>query len=85
LHARGTFTWSEWSNTLVHEIKHGQTAGDPDSEATYYLLWLRALERVVVQAGVTSMQTLTMYRDAWDRAAHRTPHGHAIELQPGDG
>ena len=28
--------------------------------------------------------TLHRYRDAWDHAADRTPHGAPIELTPGD-
>jgi hypothetical protein len=27
---------------------------------------------------------LARYRDAWDHAADRTPHGMPIELRPGD-
>ena len=34
--------------------------------------------------GVAGRDTLTRYRDAWDRAADRTPHGTPIELSPDD-
>jgi hypothetical protein len=33
---------------------------------------------------VTTAATLHRYRDAWDHAAHRTPHGRPIELRPED-
>jgi hypothetical protein len=33
---------------------------------------------------VASSATLTRYRDAWDHAADRTPHGAPIELRPED-
>jgi hypothetical protein len=42
------------------------------------------LERLVATKGVASADTLARYRDAWDRAADRTPHGTPIELRPGD-
>jgi nitrile hydratase accessory protein len=84
LHERGVFTWPEWAATLAAEIKRAQAAGDPDTGETYYLHWLAALERLVAEKGVTSAATLTRYRDAWDHACDRTPHGKPIELQPSD-
>jgi nitrile hydratase accessory protein len=84
LHERGVFTWSEWADALGAEIKHAQAAGDPDTGETYYRHWLAALERLVAEKGVTTQDTLYHYRDAWDHACDRTPHGQPIELQPGD-
>jgi nitrile hydratase accessory protein len=84
LHQRGLFTWTEWAATLAAEIKRAQAAGDPDTGETYYRHWLATLERLVAEKGVASRETLTRYRDAWDRAADRTPHGTPIELSPDD-
>ena len=84
LHQRGLFTWPEWAATLAAEIKCAQAAGDPDTGETYYRHWLAALERIVGEKGVTNAQTLARYRDAWDHAADRTPHGLPIELKPED-
>jgi nitrile hydratase accessory protein len=84
LHARGLFTWPEWAATLADEIKRAQSAGDPDTGETYYHHWLRTLERLVAEKGATDARTLARYRDAWDHAADRTPHGEPIELRPED-
>lgn len=84
LHARGLFTWSEWAAALADEIARAQAAGDADTGETYYLHWLATLERLVAEKGVTSATTLTRYRNAWDHAADRTPHGKPIELTPTD-
>jgi len=84
LHARGLFSWPEWAATLADEIKRAQAAGDPNTGETYYLHWLNALERIVAEKGVTDASTLARYRDAWDHAADRTPHGTPIELKPED-
>jgi nitrile hydratase accessory protein len=84
LHERGLFTWPEWSATLGNEIKRAQAVGDPDTGETYYEHWLAALERLIAEKGVASPDTLTRYRDAWDHAADRTPHGAPIELKPDD-
>ena len=84
LHGRGLFTWPEWAATLADEIKRAQAAGDPDTGETYYRHWLNALERLVADKGVADTATLERYRNAWDHAADRTPHGAPIELQPED-
>jgi len=84
LYDRGVFTWPEWAATLAEEIKRAQAAGDPDTGETYYHHWLNALERIVATKGVTDAQTLARFRDAWDRAAERTPHGAPIALTPED-
>jgi len=84
LHQRGVFTWPEWAAALADEIKRAQAAGDPDTGATYYSHWLATLERLVTEKGIASEPTLARYRDAWDRAADRTPHGTPIELRPDD-
>ncbi|WP_027536091.1 nitrile hydratase accessory protein [Bradyrhizobium sp. WSM3983] len=84
LHDRGVFTWPEWAVALADEIKRAQAAGDPDTGETYYLHWLATLEGLVARKGVASMDTLSRYRDAWNHAADRTPHGKPIELRPED-
>jgi len=84
LEARGLFTWTEWAETLGAEIRSARQAGDPDTGATYYHHWLAALERVTAAKGIVDPSTLARYRDAWDRAADRTPHGMPIELRAED-
>jgi len=84
LHAYGLFTWNEWAAALADEIKRAQAKGDPDSGETYYRHWLATLERLIADKGVVTAETLHRYRDAWDHAADRTPHGSPIELKPED-
>jgi nitrile hydratase accessory protein len=84
LHARGLFTWNEWANTLGDEIKRAQAAGDADTGETYYRHWLATLEKLVADKGIATSDTMHRYRDAWDHAADRTPHGSPIELRPED-
>jgi len=84
LYDKGLFAWTEWAAMLGEEIKKAQAAGDPDTGATYYRHWLATLERMVAEKNVTTVETLTQYCHAWDRAAHRTPHGSPIELRSED-
>jgi nitrile hydratase accessory protein len=84
LHRRGVFTWKEWTAALGEEIKRAQAAGDPDTGETYYRHWLATLERLVAEKDVTSTEMLHRYRNAWDHAADRTPHGKPIALKQED-
>jgi len=84
LHERGVFTWPEWADAIGDEIRRARLAGDPDTGETYYRHWLAALERIVTARQVTDRIALARYRDAWDRAAERTPHGQPIELRQQD-
>ena len=84
LHEQGLFTWPQWAATLADEITRAQAAGDPDTGATYYHHWLAALERLVDETGAASADDQERTREAWRRAAHRTPHGEPIELRPAD-
>ena len=84
LHGRGLFTWPEWAAALADEIQRARAGGDPDTGETYYHHWLATLERMVAAKGVTDGAALARYREAWDHAADRTPHGTPIELRPED-
>lgn len=84
LHEQGVFTWPQWAATLTEEIERAQDAGDPDTGDTYYHHWLAALERLVADHGAASADEQERTREAWRRAAERTPHGAPIELRPAD-
>jgi nitrile hydratase accessory protein len=84
LHEQGVFAWDEWAAMLGETIKAAQAAGDPDTGDTYYHHWLATLERMVAEKAVTTRADLTSNRDAWERAAARTPHGQPIDLRTGD-
>jgi nitrile hydratase accessory protein len=84
LHRQGLFTWPEWAEALAAEIAAAQAAGDADLGDTYYRHWLAALERLLAAKGLASGVELESHRQAWARAAGRTPHGRPIELRSDD-
>jgi nitrile hydratase accessory protein len=84
LHQHGLFTWPEWAQVLAELIAQAQAGGDADLGDTYYRHWLTALEALVARKGASSTDELLRYRDAWDHAAERTPHGQPIELDDRD-
>jgi nitrile hydratase accessory protein len=84
LEEQGLFSWEDWAAALGEEIRLAQAAGDPDLGDTYFAHWVRALERLVADKRLTTHEALARCRDAWARAAERTPHGSPIELRPDD-
>jgi len=80
LYEKGVFTWVEWAEALSTEIKQAQANGDPDLGDTYYNHWLAALERLVVNKGISSKAQLSDLYNQWDAAAKNTPHGEPITL-----
>ena len=84
LHERGLFSWQEWADELAQQIRRAQAAGDADRGDTYYRHWLAALEALVTRKGASTAAELAHYAEAWDHAAHHTPHGRPIELRSAD-
>ena len=80
LHARGAFTWKEWSEALGREIAAGTASGDGGCDLPYYEHWLTALERLVAKKRLTSAAELATRKAAWKAAAEATPHGEPILL-----
>ena len=84
LHERGLFSWREWADALAGQIATAQAGGDPDTGENYYCHWLAALEGLVPRTVAGSSDELDTYRQAWSRAAERTPHGQPMALRDED-
>jgi nitrile hydratase accessory protein len=84
LQQRGIFTWTEWAEMLGAARASAATEGAHDTGETYYQDWLAALEKMVTAKGLADAAALSRMRDAWGRAAERTPHGSPIELYTED-
>jgi len=77
---QGHFTWKEWAATLGEELKASAARGEPDDGSHYYHCWLAALERLVVEKGLSESAELRDRKQAWADAFRRTPHGKPVEL-----
>jgi nitrile hydratase accessory protein len=78
LHDKGLFSWSEWAQALSSEVKKPGAAADGHD---YYEHWLAALEGLLVSKGLTAKSDVDATAEAWERAAHATPHGKPILLE----
>lgn len=84
LYERGLFSWTEWARALAVRIRSDPAQPGEDAGDAYYRQWLAALEDIVAAKGASTPAELEQYRQAWDHAADRTPHGQPIELRPSD-
>jgi len=84
LSEQGLFTWNEWAETLGAELKAAADRGEPDDGSHYYEHWLAALERLVVEKGLTDREAMRERKEAWTEAYLQTPHGKPVELNGSD-
>jgi nitrile hydratase accessory protein len=80
LSERGYFTWTEWAAALADELQAAAERGQPDDGSQYYHHWLAALERLVIEKGLTNRADLAVRKEAWIEAYEHTPHGQPVEL-----
>ena len=85
LHELGLFTWSEWTGRLGHELAAvpdgGSVAPDGADPGPYHRAWLAALQALLAERGVVAEDLLADVAEAWQAAAHATPHGQPIRLE----
>src|SRR6059058_1073371 len=56
---QGHFTWSEWAAALAAELRAADARGEPDVDGShYYHHWLAALERLIVEKGLATNDSL---------------------------
>jgi nitrile hydratase accessory protein len=67
LHERGMFSWGEWADALAAVIREAGAAGDPDRGDTYYLHWVKALERIVIGRGLADESLLAALADTLEK------------------
>jgi len=83
LSEHGYFTWKEWAATLADELKAAENRGERDDGTHYYEHWLAALERLVVDKGLSNWEAMRERKEAWTEAYLHTPHGKPMELSGG--
>jgi len=79
--AEGHFTRGEWAAALGEELKLDAQRGERDDGSRYYHCWLAALERLVIDKGLSDQVTLLARKEAWADAYRHTPHGKPVELE----
>ena len=81
LSEQGHFTWKTWARTLADELAAAEARGEPGDGSRYYHHWVSALERLVVERGLSDSSALEARKEAWADAYRHTPHGEPVELR----
>jgi hypothetical protein len=75
----GHFTQTAWAAALGEALETAGTNGQPDTDETYFLAALSALERLAEDTGIS--KTDRAYRKTgWEEAYRDTPHGQPVVL-----
>ena len=77
LHQRGLFSWTEWADALAAVIREAGAAGDPDRGDTYYLHWVKTLERLVIGRGLADRNLLAALAETLEKEGE---HSRAQQL-----
>ncbi len=77
---QGVFTASQWAEALGVAVREDGA----DTTESYYAAVLRAVERLLDDAGAVAQPEIKDRRDAWARAYENTPHGAPVMLEAGE-
>lgn len=78
---QGYFTWKEWTVAFSGVLAESENCGGASDGSDYYLSWVKALELIVFEKGITDLSDLDSARLAWETAYKITPHGHPVHLR----
>ena len=81
LNQRGVFTWDEWAAKFSRHLGREDSALDGSD---YYHHWVKALGEILDEKDLASIAEIAELAEAWQRAAHATPHGQPILLENAD-
>ncbi len=76
----GHFTQSDWAEALGAALKTAEAMSQPDTDETYFLAALEALETLSERIGIAPAIRETRRLD-WEDAYRRTPHGQPVLLK----
>jgi nitrile hydratase accessory protein len=77
----GLFSAADWAGALGREVAAATARGDADTDETYYLCVLAALEGLLTETSPDLAVDLDDRAEAWRRAYLATPHGHPVTLE----
>ena len=80
LHARGEFTWSEWTKRFGAQLKKNGAGQELNGGDDYFAAWLDTLEAFLVERNPKDRQQLSALRAAWKEAYLSTPHGSPVDI-----
>jgi nitrile hydratase accessory protein len=81
LSEQGLFTWPEWTQRFAEVARENPAAEGVSEAEVYWRNWATALERIMLEKGYGTPETVGTLTAAWREAFETTPHGKPVELQ----
>jgi len=76
----GHFSWSQWADMFGAEIAAATKQGRGSGNENYYLCWLAALEKILADTQILSIDQQLNRKEEWRQANSHTDFGKPIEL-----
>ena len=80
LQETGRIAPAEWSGALSDAISKARAAGGPADGASHYIHVIAALERLLAEKGILTIEAIDRRQGEWEEAFRRTPHGQPVIL-----
>jgi len=80
LHDAGIVRWPEWTAHFGQALAEAGEVRTLDGGNDYYLIWLDALARLLVEKGHADAKTLARLTEEWSLVYRKTPHGKPVRL-----
>ena len=77
----GHVSAEDWAQALGAALRAGAVAGRADTEESYFLAALEALEYVTTQNSQITAREVDARKSAWEDAYRTTPHGAPVQIQ----
>ena len=76
LSRQGVFTWADWIKAIGEEIWNESA----DNGEEYYHRWCDALQNILINDEIVSIEEIQHRAKEWHDAYANTPHGTTVEL-----
>ena len=80
LNEQGHFDWKDWSKVFSDALSSKGSKDLIINDDGYYLIWLRALEKFLLEAEKIQPEDIIQYFQDWRAAFLNTPHGQPVNL-----
>jgi nitrile hydratase accessory protein len=81
LSEQGNFLWTEFVEIFGESLNQARLKIQSlDGNDNYFNCWLNALEKIIVDKNMGSLQNLSLLKENWTKAYLATPHGQPVKI-----
>jgi nitrile hydratase accessory protein len=81
LSEQGNFLWTEFAEIFGESLNQARLKiKSLDGNDNYFNCWLNALEKIIVDKNMGSLENLSLLKENWTKAYLATPHGQPVKI-----